>query len=766
MKSRRQILAWLAACLGLGRLPGALAADASQTIVQGRPQPATPPIPTLNPQPQHSFQMGYEPVTYVCGRGEVENFFRHFEKPVGYEQDLNLNCALRRQALFEGIRRLEGYFASQGDKKPEGAGEVHQALQARYVLGQMLAFDGNIEKAMESFRAEQALAGRSEPAKEQQALEKILGVLAFRQGQEENWVRRHIVESSLFPFSEKSRFSHPESCREAVQHFTACLRLEPNDLEAKWLLNLAQMALGQYPQGIPADDRIPLSAFRSADDIGRFRDLAPSLGLDVFAMAGSVIMDDFDNDGYLDLVVSSADPCEPLRCFHNNGDGSFSDRTHSAGLAGQLGGLNIVQADYNNDGWLDILVMRGGWQTPVRRSLLRNNGNGTFTDVTKEAGLAVPATSTQAATWADFDNDGWLDLLVGNENAPSQLFHNNQDGTFTDVARVAGVDRVRFTKGAAWGDYDNDGYPDLYVSNEGQLNFLYHNNRNGTFTDLAERLGVQKPVWSFPVWFFDYDNDGWLDLYVSSHIESVTEVLGSALGLPVRTETQALYRNLAGRGFKDVTREAGLDRVLMPMGANFGDIDNDGYLDFYLGTGAPSYAALVPNVLYRNQDGRRFVDITTTSGTGSLQKGHGVSIGDLFNDGQPILFAELGGMVPGDKYYSAVFRGPATSNHWISVKLVGVKTNRAAIGARIKLTVRDPQLGPRNIYRHVSSGGSFGASPLRQHVGVGKATRIEILEIWWPASRTTQRFENVAVDQVIEVREFERTFRRVTPKNK
>ncbi len=404
---------------------------------------------------------------------------------------------------------------------------------------------------------------------------------------------------------------------------------------------------------------------------------------------------------------------------------------------------------------MDILVLRGAWELPMRKSLLRNNCDGTFTDVTGEAGLANPATSTQTAAWADFDNDGNIDLFVGNENAPSQLYHNNGDGTFTDVAHHAGVDRVKFTKGVVAGDYDNDGYPDFYVSNGGDENFLYHNNRDGTFTDVAGKLHVGKPLMSFAVWFFDYNNDGWLDLFVTSFLQSVTEVARSYLKLPGKAETLKLYKNTGNGSFQDVTQEVGLDRVFMPMGANFGDVDNDGFLDFYLGTGAPSYAALVPNVLFRNHDGKYFVDITTSSGTGHLQKGHGVAFADINNDGDEDIALEIGGAVPGDKYPSVLFKNPGHhGNNWISIRLVGVKTNRAAVGARIKLTLQNGDQGRRFIYRDITSGGSFGASPLLQHIGLGKAPRIETLEVWWPTSNTRQIFHNVSPNQFIEVREF------------
>jgi hypothetical protein len=163
-------------------------------------------------------------------------------------------------------------------------------------------------------------------------------------------------------------------------------------------------------------------------------------------------------------------------------------------------------------------------------------------------------------------------------------------------------------------------------------------------------------------------------------------------------------------------------------------------------------------MLFRNVGGKRFLDITASSGTGSLQKGHGVAIGNLFHDGQPAIYVQLGGMVPGDRYYSALYKNPGSGNNWIDIRLVGVKTNRSAIGARIKLTVEDQAQNQRTIFRHVNSGGSFGSSPLQQHIGVGKATRIQALEIWWPTSQTRQTFRDVGLNQYIEVKEFERDY--------
>ena len=512
------------------------------------------------------------------------------------------------------------------------------------------------------------------------------------------------------------------------------------------------MTLGKYPAGVPKEHLLAPSLFASAEDIGRFTDVAPRVGLDaIFSEAGGLIVDDFDNDGLFDIVTSNWDFCAPMHFFHNNGDGTFADRSAQSGLASQLGGLNIIQTDYNNDGCLDILVLRGGWETAQRKSLLRNNCNGTFTDVTVEAGLAEP-TTTQTAVWVDINNDGFLDLYVGNENEPNQLFLNNGNGTFKDISRSSGTDLSALTKAVVAADYDNDGYADLFVSNYRGDSALFHNNHDGTFTDVAPQAGVQASGHGFAAWFFDYDNDGRPDLLASSYAMSIDESVRTYLGLPHNSPTMKLYRNLGNGAFRDVTEETGLNKVFMPMGSNFGDVDNDGYPDIYFGTGEPSYASLLPNVLLHNKGGKKFVDITASSGTGELHKGHGVAFADIDNDGDEDLLEVVGGAVPGDSHAFRLFENPGHGNDWISVRLVGVKANRAAIGARIKVTVKNGT-ETRAVYRTVGSGGSFGASPLEQHMGLGKSAEIVGLEIQWPGDAQPQRFASVPKNQAIEIRQ-------------
>ena len=208
-----------------------------------------------------------------------------------------------------------------------------------------------------------------------------------------------------------------------------------------------------------------------------------------------------------------------------------------------------------------------------------------------------------------------------------------------------------------------------------------------------------------------------------------------------------------------MTKEAGLDLVFATMGSNFGDFDNDGLLDLYLGTGDPNLSMLVPNRMFKNVDGRRFAEITASSGTGNLQKGHGVACGDWDRDGNTDIFIEMGGAVPGDQYHNILFQNPGHQNHWLTVKLIGQKTNKPAVGVRIKVVTAGSD--PRTFHRHISSGSSFGANPFQQTIGLGSAERIAVLEIQWPTSHTTQVFHDITADQAIEITEFAEAYRKL-----
>jgi tetratricopeptide (TPR) repeat protein len=696
----------------------------------------------------------------VSGLVEAEALLQAFPKAKDWNQSPSAICQVRRESLASSERSLDD-FLSPEKQAVRALRPPFDVMQAHFALAQLHAYYGRMDRALDQYQQAYETARAGVPAAVLR-MEEALGVAYLHKAGIENGAHRAPGDICLFPPFDPSTssgsYAKPADSERAIKRFLSFLQQQPDNLEVRWLLNLTYMTIGRYPQEVPPAYVIPPAAFVSGEDVGRFRDVAPQVGLNVVATAGGVIVDDFAGTGRFDVVTSNFDSCGPMHYFRNNGNGTFTERTSAAGLDGQLGGLNMIQADYNNDGCKDILVLRGGWELPQRNSLLRNNCNGTFTDVTAASGLAEPATSTQTAVWADINNDGLLDLFVGNEDRSSQLFLNKAGTTFQDISRSAGVDRVAFTKGVSAADYDNDGFVDLYVSNFKGNNLLYRNNHDNTFSERAGAAGVPGPGYGFATWFFDYDNDGWADLLATSYITSVDESVRAYLGLAPNASRLKLYKNLGDGSFRDVTTEVGLDKVFMPMGANFGDIDNDGFLDIYLGTGNPSYASLIPNVLLRNREGKSFVDITASSGTGELHKGHGIAFADLDNDGDEEIVAEIGGATPGDSHPLRLFENPGHGNDWISLRLVGVTTNRAALGARIKLTVENEGRQTRSIHRSVGSGGSFGASPLEQHIGLGKSARIVELEIWWPGSNTRQRIAGIGKNQAVEITELARSY--------
>ena len=567
--------------------------------------------------------------------------------------------------------------------------------------------------------------------------------------------------SCILPIAPSAFHTKPKGSKLAIEHFTQYLAQFPDDLEVQYLLNVAHMTLGEHPARVDPRHLLSLDSYvKSEFDIGRFRDIGAIVGVNKLNYQGGGIMEDFDGDGLLDIVTTSNHLSQPMSFFRNKGDGTFEDRTKSAQLTNQLGGLYCVQVDYNNDGKMDLFIPRGAWVPhPVRPSLLRNNGNGTFTDVTKEAGLDA-ALNSLTACWADFDNDGYIDLFIPCGLQRSRLYRNLGNGKFEDVAERAGVagDSNPTWRSAVWFDYDQDGRPDLFVNSLRGTATLYHNNGNGTFSDVTAEMGIAGPKVGFACWAWDYDNDGWPDIFATCYEYPLKDVVLGLQGKPHSSQSNRLYRNIGGKGFKDVTKEAGLDLVFATMGCNFGDFDNDGYLDFYLGTGGPDLATLVPNRMFKNVDGKRFAEITGTSGTGNIQKGHSVACGDWDRNGTLDIFIEMGGVTQNTQYHNILFQNPGQGNNWLNVKLVGQKSNRGAVGARIKAVTAGPN--PQTIHRAVSSGSSFGANPLEQMIGVGKAQKLDLLEIYWPASNATQTFRDVPVNQAIEITEGAATFRK------
>lgn len=633
---------------------------------------------------------------------------------------------------------------------------------------------GNSQKAIEIFQnvleyvAPLEINGKLQTILE---IKKLIAISALRMGEQENCILNHTSASCVIPIAKSGQHTKPEGSVLAMEIYQEILREAPEDLTSKYLINIAAMTLGKFPDGVPATMRLPKGYFTSPVSFPAFTDIATDLGLDRRGLAGGIAVEDFDRDGDLDIMHSSWGFHDQIKLHRNNGDGSFEDVALTSGLKGVTGGLNLRHADYNNDGFADVLVLRGAWlldQGRIPNSLLRNNGDGTFTDVTVGAGL-YSKMPTQNAVWADFDLDGWLDLFIGNESIaekgsaftfPSQLYHNKGDGTFKEIAKQAGLNINSFVKGSAAGDIDNDGREDLYISSLNKHDELYLNksDANGMrFENISSTAGIGEPLVSFPAWMFDFDNDGWLDIFVSAYSDGSEDLPGKVLRAYGKKDDPfrpRLFKNNGNKTFTEVSSAMGLTEPAFTMGCNYGDLDNDGFLDFYLGTGEPNLRSIVPNKMYWNRGGKSFSDITYAGGFGNIQKGHAVGFGDMDRDGDQDLYVVMGGSFEGDVYQNIFFENPiGQDNHWIVLRLEGTNANRLALGARVEIVISEKGK-KRSIHEVVSTGASFGGNSLQLEMGLGKAESIEKIKITWPSIKSQpQEFSNLAIDKAYFIKE-------------
>ncbi|RMG08602.1 MAG: hypothetical protein D6731_21555 [Planctomycetota bacterium] len=641
--------------------------------------------------------------------------------------------ALRRKALAVAER------AGSGDDAPD-AEALRRAARTLLRLGA-------IDEARTALRA--AVEARGGPERAPRALVQALAETSLRAAETRNCVGHHSPESCLYPLRGRAVHVEPGPANEALSLYEVLLRRFPQERPYRWLRALCAQVLGRADPAspVPARGRAPFVRLEDvAQAAGLFRPTAPRAG------AGA-ILDDFDGDGHLDLILGSYLPDDPLLYYRGRGDGTFEERSEEAGLAGELGAFRLNQADVDNDGDLDVFVVRGGWVFPGRNTLLLNDGHGRFRDATAEAGLAEPIEQSMAGAWGDYDGDGWIDLFVCNLAPPferSRLYRNQGDGTFAEVTESVGLPPLLLCSSACWGDYDDDGDVDLYVSVAFGQNYLFRNEGGERFLDVTWEAGVARPLTSFPAWFFDADDDGRLDIFCGTFWPLLDDELANLLSEapPAEVGLLRLHRNQGNGRFVDATHGSGLDVVVSTMGAGFGDLDSDGRLDIHLGTGSPYLAHLVPNRLFRGVGAARFEEVTFSAGVGHLQKGHGTCFGDVDEDGDVDLLVNLGGAVPVDRFQPALFRNPGQGNHWLELRLEGTRSNRAAIGARVFATLPDG----RRLHRQVSSGGPFGASPLRLHLGLGSAERVARLEVRWP-SGTRQVLEDLPADRRLTLRE-------------
>jgi hypothetical protein len=492
---------------------------------------------------------------------------------------------------------------------------------------------------------------------------------------------------------------------------------------------------------------------------------------------------DYDNDGWQDLFFVNGTRLDPLpkgvepptnRLYRNKGDGTFEDVTKKAGLVRTNWGQSVAVGDYDNDGFEDLFITAFG-----KNALYHNNGNGTFTDVAEKAGVAENKSKWGSGNaFLDYDNDGDLDLFAASyidldlktaplpENGPclykgvmvacgppgltggvNMLWRNNGDGTFTDVSEKAGIRKTDGTYGlgVAVADYNNDGFQDIYVANDSSPSILYRNNKNGTFTDIALESGCAysvdgKPQAGMGVSAGDYDRDGLMDIIK-------TNFAG---------DTSSLYHNVGKAVFDDVTFSAGLgvNTRWLGWGTGFADFDNDGWLDIFQANGHvyPEVEKLKTEagyaqrkVLYRNLRNGKFSDVSKQVGGAIMEDAptRGVAFGDFDNDGDIDVVTNNVNSTPG-----LLRNDQKSGNNWLKIKLVGTKSNRDGIGAKVKVITSDGF----QVEEAKSGGSYYSNNDLRLHFGVGKDKKVKTVEVTW-LSGQVDKLNNVAVNQLITIKE-------------
>lgn len=541
----------------------------------------------------------------------------------------------------------------------------------------------------------------------------------------------------------------------------------PASIEARWLLNLADAMLDQFPESVPSRYRV-VQVLPDAD-FHAFHEAATPAGLAGMSLPGPLSVDDFDGDQRLDILSTAQDGTSSLQLYSRKMSNQFSAVPDKL-TSGTLGSTAVITADIDNDGALDVLILRGNrgpGGAEHGASLWRQDGSGQLVDVTQESGITHAGAATNGV-FADFDGDGDLDLFLGISGVPSanpregggahsSLLENDGTGIFQDITRWAGIPIFNDCRACVAADFDNDGDLDLFLlaatpGDSFPSARLFANRGNGAFDEVP--FGLQFPSDVSSVLAFDYDNDGWIDLFVASRSADASRVLNTLCGKLSGGGGSRLYRNLGDRRFQDVTERAGLGDEWPVAQATVGDIDNDGFLDLFLMLDPRGLTMPLPSVLYRNVSGARFENWTHLAKVGFLH-GRGQAIfADIDDDGNQDLFVQAGEgdpLAPGPR---SLMLNRGNSGRFLHLRLVGINSDRFAVGARVRLTVTE-EGKTRQICFSTSANADRHGPLSRLEIGLGMADRIDALEIAWPTGENVDVHTEVPLDSFITITEAE-----------
>lgn len=597
-----------------------------------------------------------------------------------------------------------------------------------------------------------------------------LGMSYLRQAENDNCLthlRHHGHEPGMCSLP-LDRHHQGGAMLRAAKVFERLVARKPEDRLYLWLAYFTSIAAGTEPDALPKDLQIEsafIEHFNHRDDGEsnglRFRDRARELGVDTLDTGRGVVVEDFDRDGDLDIVTGGS--FDTVRFYDNQEGLSFLDKTAEVGLSGVTQPFVMTAADYDNDGWIDLFV---GRPFDVFR-LFRNDGTGHFLDVTADSGLLASRESGEVAAtwvsaWGDIDLDGDLDLflaqwalrlpfvqgLMARPRMDSQLFRND-DGKFSDVTDAWGLGKVvrdEYFIGATFGDFNGDRLPELFLSSPLRATSALLRNTGDRFV----RMDTGRTEGGFVAAFVDVDHDGRLDIFQSGFADARTSVEQAVFGENLnryRSGNSTILRTDSTGRWQDRSDFFGGGTMPMgTMGASYGDLDNDGCFDFYLGTGTPESWFILPNLMYLGRrDGKRCTgemdNISHRESFGNVQKGHGIVFFDFDNDGDQDIYSALGGMWEGDRWPNQLFVNESPLERtWIKVRLRGRQTNSFGVGARIHIEAVDTS-GDRIVRRyHMDNKTGFGSAPYLAHIGLLDALEIVQAEVEWPVSGCRQGY--------------------------